>query len=231
MSQQYPPQPQQPGYGEPRQPGSNGLATTALVLGIIAVVVSFIPVLNVVVWPLAILGIVFGAIGLSKAGKVHKGKGAGITGLITSAVAIVMFFAMNALFFSAVDKASEELDKSYDSTTVGDGKSKTGGAKKSEVMKDFKIAKCDVVTGDFGIKEMAIHVDYANNGDRRYSYFVEGEVLADGKKIDDFMSTAENLAPGQKFTDKHAGALVTADEIKDVKKLECKTIKASRTDF
>ncbi|MEU4034451.1 hypothetical protein [Streptomyces collinus] len=49
---------------------------------------------------------------------------------------------------------------------------------------------------------MAIHVDYANNGDRRYSYFVE-----------------------------HAGALVNADEIKAAKKLECKTIKASRTDF
>ncbi|MFJ4600786.1 hypothetical protein [Streptomyces griseoluteus] len=78
---------------------------------------------------------------------------------------------------------------------------------------------------------MAIHVDYANHGDRRYSYFVEGEVLADGKKVNDFMSTAENLAPGQKFTDKNAGALVNADEIKDAKKLECKTSKASRTDF
>ncbi|MFD8263276.1 hypothetical protein ACFV19_31175 [Streptomyces griseoluteus] len=45
----------------------------------------------------------------------------------------------NALFLSAVDKKnSEELDKSYDSTTVGDGKSKTGGAKESEVMKDFQ---------------------------------------------------------------------------------------------
>ncbi|HET6635384.1 MAG TPA: DUF4190 domain-containing protein [Streptomyces sp.] len=231
MSQQYPPQPQQPGYGEPQQPGSNGLATTALVLGVIAVVVSFIPLLNVVVWPLAILGTIFGAIGLSKAGKVRKGKGAGITGLVTSAVAIIMFFAMNALFFSAVDKASEELDKSYDSATVGDGKSKTGGAKESEVMKDFKVTKCDVVTGDFGIKEMAIHVDYTNNGDRRYSYFIEGEVLADGKKVNDFMSTAENLAPGQKFTDKDAGALVNADEVKDAKKLECKTVKASRTDF
>ncbi|MEV7691669.1 hypothetical protein [Streptomyces bungoensis] len=99
----------------------------------------FIPVLNVVVWPLAILGIIFGAIGLSRAGEVRKGKGAGITGLVTSAVAIIMFFAMNALFFSAVDKASKELDKSYDSTTVGDGKSKTDGANKSEVMKDFKV--------------------------------------------------------------------------------------------
>ncbi|WP_432056875.1 DUF4190 domain-containing protein [Streptomyces sp. bgisy022] len=231
MSQQYPPQPQQAGYGEPRQPGSNGLATTALVLGIVAVVVSFIPVLNVVVWPLAVLGIIFGAIGLSKAGKVGKGKAAGITGLITSVAAIMMFFAMNALFFSAVDKAGEELDKSYDSATVGDGDSKTGGTEESEVMKDFKITKCDVITGDLGIKELAIHVDYVNNGDRRYSYLVEGEVLADGKKVNDFMSTAENIAPGQKFTDKNAGALVNADEIKDAAKLECKTVKASRTNF
>lgn len=224
-----PPQPVQPDYAAPQPPKSNGLATAGLVLGILAIVVSFIPILNVIVWPLAILGLIFGGIGLAKSGKVGKGKGPSITALITSILAIVMFFVMNALFFKAVDEAvketKKELDKSYNSANVEDGKDKD-----NPVLKDFRISKCEVVTGDLG-KELTLHVDYTNNGDRRYSYFLEGEVLADGKKISDFMSTADKLAPKQTFTDKDAGILVSTEKLEGAKKVECKVITASRNDF
>lgn len=148
-----------------------------------------------------------------------------------------MFFVMNAVFVSAVDEAVKEtrneLDKSYDSAKVDDdGNSKTGeSADGNPVLKDFKVSKCDVTTSDWGGKELALHVDYTNNGDRRYSYFLEGEVLADGKKISDFLSTAENLAPGQTFKDEDAGILVSSHKLESVKKLECKVIEANRHDF
>ena len=45
------------------KPASNGLAVTALVLGIVALVLSWIPFLP---YPLAILAIVFGVIGRNK---------------------------------------------------------------------------------------------------------------------------------------------------------------------
>ncbi|MDQ1007206.1 putative membrane protein [Streptomyces sp. V4I23] len=221
--------------GQPAR--SNGLATAGLVLGIIAVIFSFIPLVNVIVWPLAILGLIFGAIGLAKSGKVGKGKGASITALVTSLVSVVMFFVMNAVFVSAVDEAvketQNELDKSYDSAKVDDdGNAKTGeGTDENPVLKDFRLSKCDVTTSEWGSKELALHIDYTNNGDRRYSYFLEGEVLADGKKISDFLSTAENLAPGQTFKDEDAGVLVSSDKLEGAKKLECKVIEANRHDF
>ncbi|MCH0538334.1 DUF4190 domain-containing protein [Streptomyces sp. MUM 203J] len=228
---QTPPPPPAP---EPVQPKGNGLAVAGLVLGILALVFSFIPIVNVIVWPLAILGVIFGAIGLAKSGKAGKGKGASITALITSALAVVLFFVMNALLFAAVDEAvketQKELDKSYDSAEIDkDGKAKGSGD--NAVLKDFTVAKCEVMKDEFDLKELALHVDYTNNGDRRYSYLLEGEVLVDGKKVSDFLSTAENLEPKQKYTDEDAGVLVDADKIADGKTPECKVVKASRNDF
>jgi hypothetical protein len=230
-------QPTGPVFDGAQPARSNGLATAGLVLGIIAVVFSFIPLVNVIVWPLAILGLIFGAIGLAKSGKIGKGKGASITALVTSLVSVVMFFLMNAVFFTAVDEAvketQNELDKSYDSAKVDDdGSSKSGkGTDGNPVLKDFKVSKCDVATSEWGSKELALHIDYTNNGERRYSYFLEGEVLADGKKISDFLSTAENLAPGQTFKDEDAGFLVSSDKLEGAKKLECKVIEANRHDY
>lgn len=89
-----PPPPPPPGYGDEnrnhgREP-RNGLGLAALVCGIIAVVLSLIPVLNVFTWPLGVLAIVFGAIGW---GRVNNGtatnKGQAITGLV---LGIVSFF-------------------------------------------------------------------------------------------------------------------------------------------
>ncbi len=45
------------------------------------------------------------------------------------------------------------------------------------------------------------------------------------------MSTAENLAPKQTFTDKEAGILVSPEKLDTAKKVECKVVTASRRDF
>lgn len=92
-----PPAPPPPGYsgggGEPRygEP-SNGMGTAALVCGIIAVVLSFIPGINWFSWPLGILAIVFGAIGWGRANKGRAtNKGIAITGLV---LGILSFFTL-----------------------------------------------------------------------------------------------------------------------------------------
>ena len=61
---QYAPNPPQ----QTQQP-SNGLGTAGFVVGLIGLVLSFIPLIGVVAWPLVILGIIFSAIGISKASK------------------------------------------------------------------------------------------------------------------------------------------------------------------
>ncbi|WP_187645701.1 hypothetical protein [Streptomyces sp. TRM49041] len=45
------------------------------------------------------------------------------------------------------------------------------------------------------------------------------------------MSTADNLAPKQTFTDKEAGILVSTEKLEGAKKVECKVVTASRNDL
>ena len=83
----YQPQPQ-PAYQS--QP-ANGMAVAALVCGIVGLVFSFVPIIGVIAWPLVILGIIFGGVGLSKANQVPGApKGMAVAGLTCSIVGLVI---------------------------------------------------------------------------------------------------------------------------------------------
>lgn len=82
---------------------TNGLATAALVLGIIGAVVALFPVINAVAAIMAVLAIVFGIIGLTRAKRVSTGRGRSIAGLILAVVALVTVPTINAAFFNATD--------------------------------------------------------------------------------------------------------------------------------
>lgn len=71
------------GTNVPEQDNSNGLGVTALVLGIIGLVLFAVPFIP---YPLAILAIIFGAISLRKPVK----KGFGITGVVTGIITIIL---------------------------------------------------------------------------------------------------------------------------------------------
>jgi hypothetical protein len=88
--------------------GSNGLATAGFVLGLLALLSSWIPVLNIVGIILGVIGVVLAAVGLAKSKKVNAGKGLAIAGLVLGALAVIVAVLINAVFVSAVDKAVEE---------------------------------------------------------------------------------------------------------------------------
>lgn len=74
--------------------GSNGMSIAALVCGILGIVGSFIPIpyVSYVTLPLAILGIIFGALGRKKStnkGLATAGLALGIIGCAFSAIAVV----------------------------------------------------------------------------------------------------------------------------------------------
>lgn len=75
----------------PEQRPSNGLGTTALVLGIVGVVLSLIPVIGVIAWPVVIVGLILGFLGIR---KVSQGRAtnriAAITGTVLSGVGLVI---------------------------------------------------------------------------------------------------------------------------------------------
>lgn len=88
----YPPQPYRP------QP-KNGMGTTALVLGILALIASFIPLLSLfTAIPLGLLGIIFAIVGYTRITKgTATNKGATTVGLILSAIAVIVSVSLTLL--------------------------------------------------------------------------------------------------------------------------------------
>jgi len=73
------------------------MATGALVLGIIALVFSFIPFLYYIAIPLAIIGIILGALGMKQLQQQGRPAGSATAGLVLSIIALVF-----AIIFAAV---------------------------------------------------------------------------------------------------------------------------------
>ena len=86
QSSQSPPA---PAPAPARHPGSSGFAVTSLVTGIVGLVFSWVPILDLV---LAVIAIVFGSLAwyLTDRGRA-SGKGMGIAGLVMGIVTVAIF--------------------------------------------------------------------------------------------------------------------------------------------
>jgi hypothetical protein len=107
----YQQQSQQGGYPGPPPKTGNGFGVAALVLGIIAVVIAFIPLLGVGSFILGALAAILGIVGLTKKGRP---KGTSIAGLVLGVVSLIIagiVTAMTAAFVGAVDESVQEMEK------------------------------------------------------------------------------------------------------------------------
>lgn len=128
-------QPEQAYYEPPAprrpEPARNGMGTTALVLGILACVLAFIPILGFVSYPLALLGIIFGLVGLRRASKgIATNRGVALAGLIASVLGFVLVIVATVAYVSAINAGVQGVNKSlnavhnvtYKVTTTDGGK-------------------------------------------------------------------------------------------------------------
>lgn len=82
------PQPYSAGYAYAAPQQGNGLAVAALVLGILSLILSWLLVVDFI---LAVLAIIFGAVGISTANKRNgAGKGMAIAGLVLGLITIAL---------------------------------------------------------------------------------------------------------------------------------------------
>jgi hypothetical protein len=99
-----------PAYAPPRK--GAGLAIASLVLGIIALLLSWVPIINNLAAVLAVVGLGLGIPALLRARRgTHDGRGMAIAGLVTSVVALVVVFATQALYSEVIDDVTDELDR------------------------------------------------------------------------------------------------------------------------
>ena len=136
MSENQPFEAQNP-QGQFMQPAptpqkKSGLGIAALVLGIIAIVGSWIPILNNISFLIAIIGLILGIVGIFsiRKGKVG-GKGLTIAAVVINVIAIVIVICTQWVFGKALDEATKELNAG--STVVSTSeKADSGDAKKDE---------------------------------------------------------------------------------------------------
>ncbi|MGY2065306.1 DUF4190 domain-containing protein [Blastococcus sp. SYSU DS0619] len=113
--QQYGPP---PAYYPPPKKG-NGLAIASMVLGIIALLLSWVPIINNVAAVVAVVGLALGIPALLRARRgTHGGMGMAITGLVTSVLAVVVVIATQAFYSEVIDEVERSIDESVDTATT-----------------------------------------------------------------------------------------------------------------
>ena len=110
---------QQP-YGSqsytPAPAPGNGMAVTALVLGIVSFFLAFIPIINVIAIVGGIVALILGIMGVRKATRhATSGKGLGIAGIILGALALVIAVVVTVIAVIAVDSIDTALEDAAES--------------------------------------------------------------------------------------------------------------------
>ena len=157
MSENQPLEVQNP-QGQFTQPAptpqkKSGLGIASLVLGIVAIVGSWIPILNNISFLLAIIGLILGIVGIFsiRKGKVG-GKGLTIAAIVINVIAIVIVVCTQWVFGKALDEATKDLNSG--STVVATSeKADAGDSKKTDKNADnSKLAVGNAVTLDNGLQ-------------------------------------------------------------------------------
>lgn len=179
-----------PGQGSPMmQPapakasGPSGLGIAALIIGIIAVLVAFIPFLNVAAYIFAPIAIILGIVGIVLAKKAAKSKTLAIVGLVLGAVALVIAIIVHMVTLAAVNAAGDAFKEALDDAATGPKVVTEDGTDAAAT----GLAVGDAVTLENGVeislddadtnyvdtidqKMVLLTVTYTNNGDEKADY-------------------------------------------------------------
>ncbi len=86
---------------------NNGVGTTGFVLGLLALLFAWIPIIGVIGWPLSILGAILSGVGIHQvsAGRADN-RGLAVSGAVMSGIALLICILWAAVFGSAVSSAA-----------------------------------------------------------------------------------------------------------------------------
>lgn len=94
------------------------MGIAALVLGIVSIIIAFIPICGSIAFLPAIVGLILGIVDVIQKGKKEEPKGVGIAGIVLSAAAVVIIFVWLFIISSGagvaaglLDDANKELNK------------------------------------------------------------------------------------------------------------------------
>lgn len=114
---------------------TSGLAIAGLVLGILAALTSFLPIINNLSFVIALIGGILAAISLVGAirGK-HSSRGLAIAGVVLAVVSFVVVLATQGMYKSAIDTAVQNAKQ--DSSVVATDQAEKTESKEEEPAKE-----------------------------------------------------------------------------------------------
>ncbi|SCC78339.1 DUF5067 domain-containing protein [Bifidobacterium commune] len=186
------------GGDKPERLSAGGV--TALVLGIIGTVLSFIPIVNNLAAILGVIGLVFGIVGFVGVRKGKKrGKGITIAGIVLSVIAIVITLVMQSATGKALDSASKG-DSSSSSQSQSVGKQNAGQSKpdskpstdKQDTEGDLGSAHVKIESAvrsgnDYNnAKTVLVTYQWTNNSDKNQAFgtLLSAKAFQNGQELD-----------------------------------------------
>ena len=201
----------------------SGLATAALVLGIVGISLSFIPFIGVASLVLGVLGIVFGIIALRRNLSLPKS----IVGLSLASIGLVIALLIQIIFFAALGVALRELEleefSQLQTNSWKSSQSQTNSWESSQSQTNSWESKLSIEIGEFEVidnqylDESKLTVTVRNKTDERISVYIEIEAIdKNGYRLEDDWRYIKDLGAGNSeridfFT------LVVDDSIDDMK--------------
>ncbi|WP_243793151.1 DUF4190 domain-containing protein [Saccharopolyspora gloriosae] len=89
----------------------NGIGTAGFVLGLLALLFSFIPLIGVIAWPLGILGLIFGVLGIIRARNGQAtNQGMAITGTVLAGIGLLICVAWVGIIGTAANEAAKQSE-------------------------------------------------------------------------------------------------------------------------
>ncbi len=89
------------------KPTKNGVGIASLVLGIIAIICSYVPIIHLLSGVLAIIGIILGIVGIVQISKVHGTKTFSAVAIILNIIALIVVISTGAAYQKALNTINE----------------------------------------------------------------------------------------------------------------------------
>lgn len=205
---------------------NSGLATAGMVLGIIGVVLAWIPIISFTAFILGALALIFGIVGIAQTGEGKKtGRGKAIAAVVLAVVAI----GAAILSMAVLNKAVDEVDKAVNEASQNIDKA--FGNKTEELLANdvhVDIGTFSAAADEYGFVTTVLPVGVTNKNDAAKSYSIQIEAVdAVGGRILDETVYANNLGAGQ-TQQLEAFKLVTSDKVEALKSATFKVSQVSQ---
>lgn len=192
---------------------NSAFGITSFVLSIIAIVFSFIPIINFLSYLIGLISLIFALIAIIK----KKSKGLAIAAVILCVLSFVIASSMN----NAVSEALKETSKNIDKIT---------GDSTEEVLKndaEVTLGEFTVSEGKYGMIDTVMNVTVKNISNEKKSFSIHIEAVdASNNRINEAYVLVSDLAPGQSITEKEF-TFVSSDEVEAMKNATFRIIEAS----